>query len=354
MKFPTQFLSCVAVALIGSCGSCLFAQEAKTDPVGFITLSVAQANGGQQLSFKGLGMTQPVEYQGSAEAVGANTLTDNDSAWTDDQFNGAAGAYYVEIVANANGNGAGVGTTYDIVDTNGPAGAPAKTITLDKPLASGVANGAIFKVRKLWTIATVFGAANQFGLAAGTESTADKVEILNGAAYDSFYYSNGGEAGTGWRKVGAGAADQANATILPEEGLVIVRTQATAVNVVLLGAVKIGTTSFPISQGLNILSNPYAAPLKLKDSGLYNADPLKGIVGGTASTADEVRIYNGTGYDTYFYSTSGLAGTGWRKAGAGSADQQNVEIPVGASFLVTRRAGSAFSWVSTPPYASSL
>jgi len=346
MKYSTQLLSCITAAVAAS--SPAFAQEAKTDPVGFITLGVAQGNGGQQLSFKGLGLTQPVEYQGSAEAVGANTLTDNDSAWTDDQFNGAAGAYYVEIVANANGNGAGVGTTYDIADTNGPATAPVKTITLSQNLGAGISNGAVFKVRKHWTIASVFGATNQYGLAAGEEATADHVRIFNGTGYDSYYYNNG------WRKVGAGNADQANTKIMPDEGMIIARSAASPVNVVLLGAVKTGATSFPIFQGLNIVSNPYAAPLKLKDSGLYNPDPTKGVAGGTASTADEVLIYNGSTYDSYFYSTSGLAGTGWRKAGAGSADQQNVEIPVGGAFLVVRQAGADFNWVSTPPYAGNL
>jgi len=362
MKSSTQFLSRFTVALVGSCvilsSSNLFAQNATatTDPVGFITLPIAPGpgNGGQQLSFKGLGMTPPVEYQGSAEAVAANTLTDNDSAWTDDQFNGAAGPYYVEIVSNPNGSATVVGTTYDIADTNGPVTAPAKTITLVQNLPASVMNGAVFKVRKHWTIASVFGPTNQFGLAAGDETTADQIRIFNGTGYDVYYYSNGGAAGTGWRKVGAGNADISGVKILPDEGLVIAHSPATPVNVVLLGAVKVGTTSFPMFQGLNIVSNPYAAPLKLKDSGLYNADPTKGLAGGGSTTADQVRIYNGSSYDTYYYSTVGLAGVGWRKAGAGSTNQENVEIPVGASFLVTRRNGADFNWVSTPPYAGSL
>jgi len=294
-----------------------------------------------------------VEYQGSAEVVTGTTLQDDQSAWTEDQFNGPAGSYYVEIVSNPGGAAGVVGTTADIADTTSPNGAPARTLTLSQPLANAVAAGAVFKIRKHWTIATIFGASGE-SLAGGTEATADQVRVFNGTGYDVYFYSTGGDPGTGWRKVGAGSADQANTKILPDEGLIVARRQAAPTNVVLLGAVKTGVSSFPIFQGLNILSNPYAAPLKLKDSGLYNGDSATGLAGGGSTTADQVLIYNGSTYDSYYYSTIGLLGRGWRKAGGDNTEHQNVEIPVGASFLVIRENAPGFDWVSVAPYQNSL
>jgi uncharacterized protein (TIGR02597 family) len=129
---------CAAGMLLAASSVVLSQQQpttATTDPVGFITLNVA----GQTLSFKGLGLTRPVEYQGSAEAVTATSITDNEATWTDNQFNGANGSYYVEIAS-----GPGAGTTYDITATS----AAAKSITLAQNLASGVVAPATFKIRQ--------------------------------------------------------------------------------------------------------------------------------------------------------------------------------------------------------------
>jgi hypothetical protein len=49
-----------------------------------------------------------------------------------------------------------------------------------------------------------------------------------------------------------------------------------------------------------------------------------------------VLIWSGGGYDQYFYSTGGAGGVGWRKIGAGSADQAGVPLPDGA-FVILRR-----------------
>src|SRR4030095_2268995 len=96
---------------------------ATTDPVGFITLNVAGTSGGaaSAVSFKGLSLTRAIEYQGSAETVGTNTLVDNEATWTDNQFNGSNGKYFVELASGTN-----AGATFDIQATS----AGTKTITL--------------------------------------------------------------------------------------------------------------------------------------------------------------------------------------------------------------------------------
>ena len=347
MNSSAQFLRRLTIALIGSCAAltapALLAQTtATTDPVGFITLTVAGTGGTvtNQLSFAGLSLTRTVEYQGSAEAVGTASLTDNDATWTDNQFNGAAGAYFVEITS-----GTGVGTTYDIATTT----AATKTITLSQNLAAGVAAGASFKIRKQWTIGAALGTSNppESGLQTGSASTADQVLLYNGASYDTYFYSSGGLIGAGWRMQGGGSTDQSGAKINPEQGVIVNRLQSANLSVVLMGAVKTGATSTPVFSGLNFVSNIYAANMTLGSSSLYtDGTGATGVLPGSASTADTVQIYNGTSYDTYFYSSGGLIGAGWRKQGGGSTDQSGVALPVGVSVIVTRQGGTGFNWVA--------
>lgn len=343
MKISAPYLRRITAAVIGAsmafvAPSLLAQTTATTDPVGFITLNVAGTGGagGSSLSFRGLSLTRPVEYQGSAESVTANSVTDNEATWTDNQFNGTNGAYFLEITS-----GPGAGTTYDITATT----AATKTVTLAQNLGAGIAAPVVFKIRKHWTIAAVFGAANEAGLQGGTSTSADQLLLWNGTGYDIYYYQTSGLGGTGWRQAGAPAVDASGTKLVMEELLLLKRGQATAVNVVLMGAVKTGQTSVPVFNGNNFLGNVYAAPMTLQSSGIYTGNPATGLAGGSSVTADQILLWNGTGYDIYYYQTSGLGGTGWRRAGAPSTDASATPLPVGSGFIVKRTNSGAFNWV---------
>jgi uncharacterized protein (TIGR02597 family) len=339
-------LRLAAGILLASVTSILAQTTATTDPVGFITLNVPGdgGSGAGAVSFKGLSLTKPVEYQGSAETVGTNTLVDNEATWTDNQFNGANGAYFVEIASGAN-----AGSTYDIQSTT----AGTKTITLAQNLGAGITAPVTFKVRKHWTIASVFGANNEAGLTGGSAVTADQIFVYNGTSYDSYYYQSIGLGGVGWRKSGAPSVDVSSTVLFMEDGIAIRRQQAAATNIVLLGSVKMGQTLIPVASGVNVLSNVYAAGMTLASSGLYTGNPSTGIAGGSAVSADQVFIWNGTSYDTYYYQTAGLGGVGWRKGGAPSVDVSSTSIPTGTSILIRRQDVSGFSWV-IPQHPASI
>ena len=328
-------ITCAFAALATS--SATAQTTATTDPVGFITLNVAGTGGvgANKISFTGLSLTRPVEYQGSAETVGASALTDNEATWTDGQFNAGAEKYFVELTS-----GAGAGTTYDIATTT----AATKTITTAQPLV-GAANGVTFKIRKHHTLGYVFGPNNESGLGGGTSTSADQILIWNGTGYDTFYYQTSGLGGVGWRKGGAPAVNVTNNPIYPEDGVIVKRQQSANVGVILMGAVKTGQTSIPVGVGINIFGNVYAAPLTLADSGLYTGNSGSGLNGGTSTSADQVLIWNGTGYDTYYYQTAGLGGVGWRKGGAPAVDASATPIPVGQSVVIKRQFAAAFNWV---------
>jgi uncharacterized protein (TIGR02597 family) len=337
----------LAAGILVTAAAGSFAQTtATTDPVGFITLNVPGTSGGatSALTFKGLSMTRPIEYQGSAETVGTNTLVDSEATWTDNQFNGANGSYFVEIT-----NGTNAGATFDIQATT----AATKTITLAQSLPAGAAAPLVFKVRKHWTIGSVFGPANEGGLGGGDSTSADQLLIFNGVGYDTYYYQTSGLGGVGWRKAGDASTNAANAILFPEDGIIIKRKQAGNVNVVLLGAVKMGTTSIPIAPGTNVVSNVYAANLTLASSGLYTGSASTGLAGGASVSADQILLWNGVGYDVYYYQTSGLGGTGWRKGGDASTDASSTPIPTGSSMIIKRLGATGFNWVA-PQHPASI
>ncbi len=336
-------LFCLAAAL--AFASFASAQSVVTDPVGFITLTV-QGTGGvgtSALSFLGLSFTQPVSYQAVLSSASGTTLTDSSATWSDGQFNGANGTYYIELTT-----GTGAGRTSNIVTTT----MSTKSLTTAIDLSSFVTAGTGYKIRKNWTLGTVFGPNDESGLQGGTSSTADQILVYNPATtlYATYYYKTSGVGGTGWRSTTSTSQDASGTAFNPTDGLLIKRQQSSTVSFALAGAVKLGQTSIPVATGLNILSNVYpSGTFTLGNCGLFES----GIGGGTSSTADQVLIYNSvTGlYSTYYYKTSGVGGTGWRSTLSTSTDASGTAIPFGQSVLVQRTQGrAAFQWVAPQPF----
>ncbi|MDB6004234.1 MAG: N-formylglutamate amidohydrolase [Prosthecobacter sp.] len=328
--------------------------QVTTDPVGFVTINVTgNAGSGQPVyTFATLGMYNSVSYQSTTTSVGgSSTLVDASATWADNAYNGAGGqiSYYVEI-----SSGPGAGTTYDITGTT----AASKSLTLGQPLAASITTGASYRIRPHWTLATVFGATNQNGLAGGNSSGADQILIFSNATqgYTTYYYQTSGFGGVGWRKSGAPTVDASASVIYPDDGFIIVRKQSADVALTIAGAVKTGQSSIPVPAGYNLLGNVYATSMTFASSGLYTGDSATGVAGGNSTSADQVLIWNPavTGYDTYYYQTSGFGGTGWRKSGAPTVDAGTASIPTGAALFVNRRAstGTGFDWVAPQHPAS--
>lgn len=321
-----------------------------TDPVGFLTLNVygPASTGGSANSYLGLAFTQPVSYQATLSSATGTTLVDSNSSWTDNQFNGANGQYYVELIS-----GSGAGRMSNITATSGAN----HSITTANDLSSFVTAGTGYKIRKNWTLATVFGPNDESGLAGGTLVTADQILVYNATAnppaYSTYYYKTSGIGGNGWRSSASTSADASNTSFLPTDGLIVVRHAAGNISFSLAGAVKLGQTALPVVPGTNVLSNVYpSGNLTLGNSNLVGS----GLTGGTLVTADQVLIYNNSttppypGFDTYYFKTSGLGGTGWRSTASTSADATNTPIPFGASVIIQRINPGSFTWVVPQPF----
>jgi uncharacterized protein (TIGR02597 family) len=320
-----------ALTLLSFCLTSL-AQSVTSPILGYVTLNLEQGS-----NFVGFALQPVLELQAVVSIDGTQrqrVFLTSPATVTNGQYgSGAAASHVLEFID------AGAGEGFYSVITNTLA--TGSELVLAKAVPAGVSNGARVRVWKLWTLGDVFGATNSAGLTgATTPENADVIMVPNGADFDRYFYSTGGAQGVGWRKIGAGTANQAGLTVPFAGGLII--HALVAKPILLVGQVKPGKTRVDLQTGRNILANlcpvnaageaPSAQGRTLSNSGL--SDYLTG--GRVSGLADLVLFWNGSGYTQYFYSTGGLGGVGWRRVGGGTVDQGGVALPDGA-FAVQRR-----------------
>ncbi|NQU11459.1 hypothetical protein HQ590_11750 [bacterium] len=315
-----------------------------TEPVGFISLEVDGTGGviSNQFSFLGLGMTAITAARGVISSAAGTVLTDSGSTWVDDAFNNANGAHYIELTA-----GTGAGVTDDIIDTSGSGHSVTTAADLSPLVVPGTTT---YRIRRHWTLAGLFGATNDTGLLSGNSAPeSDLVVVFDpvAQAYASYYY----RTNAGWRTSIDAFTDVSTNRLYLDRGLIVKRQIPSSVTIKLSGAVKLGPTSIPVESGTNFIGNVYPTTnLTLVASGLYTGDSNTGVAPGTsAAGADTVLIWNGTGYDTYYYRT----GAGWRSAADAFTDRGDTPLPIGGSIVVKRKgAGGAFDWVLEQPFTT--
>lgn len=352
-----RHLAVAAALLLPAATPTLFAQTtATTDPVGFITLTAAGGGtvASPKLTLLSPTLMQPISWQGaitgvSTNTTGSTTITVSGVQWTTDQFNGAAGAYYLEIISTTTPGHSGV--MGQITSTT--AGTTNSSLTTTENLFTFAAIGDTIRIRKDLTLADVFGATNSAGLLAssGDASTADEILLYNGAASVSYFYYTGSPGfPAGWYN--STTFDPAGTVVLaPHQGVVIKKKTTGGVTFTSNGAVKTGNTLFPVVNGLNVLGTVSAQGLTLATSGLYTGDANTGVKpsSGDASTADELVLYPSGSPVSYFYYT-GSPGfpAGWYNSTTfDPADA--VSIAPGTAFVLNRKGGVAFNWTLPSP-----
>jgi uncharacterized protein (TIGR02597 family) len=337
LLMPTVVLSLVLIA-----GAQTSSSPVASEIAGFTSFEVPGTTtpGTPQLSLKSIGLVRPIEYQGIAEKIRAVTLTDSEAVWTQDQFNPVkakigTSTHYVELTT-----GPLAGALFDILRTD----AKRKTLTLAQvvPAKAGLKVG--FRIREYWTLASLFGAANDIGLVAGAENEADQIWIYNGKSYDKYFYSLG-EAGLGWRRVGGGTKDEASRKLYPDDGLIMIRGADSTASTLIKGVVKTDRMLIPVRRKYNLVANISQTPLTLSSSQLYTGNAATGLrAGATAVTADNVILHNGSGYDIYYYQKSVRNGTGWRLSSDPLSDVGAISIAQGGAFAIQRRGSKGFNW----------
>ncbi len=318
------------------------------DTVGFIKLRIAGTTGSQSpaYSYLGLSLTNPTSYTGTITTWDGPSITQPQAPWSDDQFNGANGEFFLEITSGPN-----AGFMTDILATDGAT----KTLTLDDDLSALLQGGEAFRIRGHRTIADVFGPNNEAGLnGASTVSGADEIRVLNPVTqeYLTFYFQTEGTGGIGWRSSTDSVTDASQTRLYADQGVIVCRKIAGDRTLRLTGTVKTGPTIVPLGSDMNLVANMYpAGTLSLGNSNLYLGKSSLGLEGAKSiSKADEVRIFDGTSFKKYFFKTGGRGGSGWRDADDDFTDVSSTPIPVGASVYVVRKGRPAFDWTIPEPF----
>lgn len=339
LSVPTLITHRIMKSFIASlclfCGAVVQAQTVTTPVVGGITLNLVQGS-----NFVGFALQPILELQAQVtiHATQRNRIfLPATVPVTDGQYGSGVQATHVVEFIDA-------GVVEGMTSVIGQTLATGRELVLTTQVNATVADGARVRIWRLWTLAEVFGATNTAGLSGGTTATAaDVIMVPNGGGFEHYFYSIGGAQGVGWRLVSGGTVDQSGVRLPFGGGLVIQALGARSL--VFTGQVKTGKTRVTLQTGRNFLANlcpvnaggtsPSVAGLTLATSG------MQGFLaaGRVSALADLVLIWNGTGYNQYYYATGGLVGTGWRRIGAGSTDQGTVPMPDGA--YVIQRRGAA-------------
>ncbi len=165
-----------------------------------------------------------------------------------------------------------------------------------------------------------------------SQDSAAAMYIFNGTGYNIYWLSNTGVTVTNWTN--GGSAPTAN----PGTGMWI--KSPTACTIYQMGLVPTNATiniaCAPTSN--TFIANPY--PIALDFDGDGSKINWSGVAVGAKrlSAADLIRVWNGVGYDTYYYyyNAAAPASTGWYNA---SGDHAPL-IKAGEGFWFFRRGGT--------------
>jgi hypothetical protein len=258
--------------------------------------------------------------------------------------------YYLEIVST--------GTRADIVSNTASNLALA---TADQAaISTALGSGLLVRIRKHRTLSDLFGGAagttldsTVVFLKGAAASSADNVFVMIDGVYKTLYYSSN-PARPGWRDGNTLATDF---PIYPSDGIMIARRASADLNITISGEVKNYTSLIPISAGTSSspkytmttlpVPNAVTLPTLFGGDGTANGGAgLKLTRGNSATAADNVLIWNGTGFTTYYYS-SNPARLGWRDSANNPAT--GVSLPADGAFLIKRVATA-----TTVPYTANF
>jgi len=206
----------------------------------------------------------------------------------------------------------------------------ANTVTLPDGAPSDLA-GSKYVIRLDWTVESLFGSAASSILTAtnlddGDDfSSADQIRLMNdNGSLGPIYFRAIRGGVTSWFNENG---DNVAKTRLPFGKGIFVKSIGSK-SLILSGIVRASRTRMDTIGGkkVNLLANPVPFSVGLPDSGL-DITP-----GSSVSTADNLRLWNGTTWVSYWRNTTGRWTVG------SSADATGVKIPAGAGFLIKRNS----------------
>lgn len=336
-----------------------FSADVLPEPIGYLTQTIA--GGGSPASPRHSVIAPTllggIAWEGliseiSSNETGPSTISVSGNPWSDDEFNGANGAFFVEVISPS-----GPGRIFDIVDTAQGENPAASSLVTDRNLGSEAKVGDRIRIRPHATLGSLFGEDNGAGLLASDDpGAADEVVVHHGGTASSYFYFTGAPGfPAGWydSEFALGPGEAAARVIAPGDSIVVKRKAAGAVELLISGVAKSGSTALPIGSGTTLIGSISAGTFTLGSSGLFASDPGAGVAASDdPATADEVTLYSASGARSYFY-FAGYPGypAGWYDSefslAPGEAD--NIAIPAGSVLAVSRKGRPPFVWTAPAP-----
>ena len=332
------------------------AQNATTDPVGFVTVNITAGTGTtKRNTFYSPPLLEAASMTGQASGVisafSSNSITNSNAGWSPGALSNPATPYLIAITS-----GAADGRMFLISSSNSTGGAiagvanTATTVTISSIDTTqvnltnlGIVAGTdTYKIFSCDTLSSLLGTPASTGILGGTSvSNADVVTMfVNGSATNYFYKTDASR----WTRQSP-SIDASNVPILPYFGFSYARLPATpALSFTITG----GVPTEPRQTSVKNSGNTMVSQFWPVDS-TFAASGLSSVVtsGANATVADIVTLTSNGSATNYFYN-----GTEWRRQSPNIPANATV-IPVGSSVRVFRKgAASGYTTMSQAvPYS---
>ncbi len=347
MKLPAKLaiasLAAIALAVPAS------AQNATTDPVGFVTCNITAGTGSAKrvTLFSAPLLDSPTltgQMVGQITSFTSNSISNSSAGWTAGELSSATAPTLIQFTSgNATGRMFLVATTPANTSTS---------LTISSTDATqvdlstvGIAAGDSYKILSCDTLSSLFGTPASSGILGGGNSTVSDTVILvfNGSATTYFYSTTNSR----WSRVAPGSPDASNTAIPPYYGIQYQRLANTPLSFTFTGNVPTQQRQLSIkNSGATLLSQFYPTDVTLLGLGLQN---LSGWVSNASSnSADTVVLANAGSASTYWFN-----GTNWKKVGPGSPTSDTTLITPGTSISIFKRGSTSgyAAFVQSLPYS---
>jgi hypothetical protein len=253
------------------------------------------------------------------------------------------------------------GTTYILEINSGVAGvegvitlvstwdAGANTITTDDNLPAiltGFVGNENFALRPVSNFSSIFGATNSAGLtSAASFAASDQIWLYNGTAFDKYYYAAGafGQP-SAWKTSAGTVVDPDTINLVYTDGIILISVNGNDLTVT--GEVKTGVTRTPLIGASNYVGGIYPTTSTI-ESAFGAANTAQFTSAASFAASDQIWLYNGSGFDKYYYAAGAFGQpSAWKTSAGALTDPATVEIPAGYLIINT---GADQSILVTPP-----
>ena len=347
MKPSTSILSIAAIVLAGTIASSS-AQNATTDPVGFVTCNITAGTGVARSSSPiSVPLSNPAPASGQVVGVisglTANTISNSNAGWTAGQLSSVTSPTLVAITSgNASGRVFIVSSTVNNTATQLTVDA-ADLGSTDLATLGITAGTDTYELLQAETLSSLFGVDGSEFLASTSAANADQIVLRVSGSNRNYYLSNSTTPNQ-WRRVGPNTVSN-NQVVKPDTGVIVARLKAEGLSLTFTGEVPVMQREVIVSNsGVTTLSAGWPADQTL---GTLGINAISGWTNGSAG--DQVQFLVSGSPRNYYYD----AGTSqWKRVGPGTVSS-SVVIPLGTVYNIIKKGTVSGSTELTqaPPYS---